>query len=63
MYEADFSGSDPLELHTRGFALALSPATLVVEQSRRATTWWIAKIAGFVLLALVGLVMLSSDGT
>ena len=62
-YEASFGSAEVVGLRDRGFVLTLCPAKLVVEQSRKSTTWMIGGIALGIVMGIFGLssLMGSSD--
>jgi hypothetical protein len=59
-HELSLGSAGSTEFHTRGFQLTLSPASLVVEQSRRATSWLVAGIAAGIVMGIFALSMLST---
>jgi len=59
-YEASLGDTALSDLHARGFQLTVSPAKLVVEHSRQATTWMIGGIAVGILMGIFGLGVLTS---
>jgi hypothetical protein len=58
-YEPSLSNTDSIDLHARGFKLTMSPAKLVVEQSRRAGSLKVGGIAVGIVMGIIALSMLA----
>ncbi len=59
IHELSLGRMDSTDFQSRGFQVALSPATLVIEQSRRATSLLVGGIVVGILMAVVALSMLT----
>jgi hypothetical protein len=58
-YEVNVGRNATIELKAAGFQAVLSPAKLVTDQSRMATTWFVAGCAAGLFLGVIALAMLT----